>query len=128
MKIRSQFSTDELIRAQSRLEQCVARPVLGYLKIQQIDYCSEIRSLTVMFVSLGVDLSSASTPEGIDLIQEIMVAVQQQVYRLQGSINKLVMDDKGSTMICIWGLPPLSNSDDASRALFTGFNMIKALR
>lgn len=37
------------------------------------------------------------------------------------------MDDKGSTLICIWGLPPLSNRDDASRAILTGFNMIKAL-
>ncbi len=38
------------------------------------------------------------------------------------------MDDKGSTLICIWGLPPLTNSDDASRAVHSGFNMIKALK
>ena len=31
--------------------------------------------MSVMFVSLGVDLSSASTPEGIDKIQKIMVVV-----------------------------------------------------
>ena len=37
------------------------------------------------------------------------------------------MDDKGSTLICIWGLQPLAHSDDASRALFCGFNMINAL-
>lgn len=54
--------------------------------------------------------------------------MQKQVYRLQGSINKLVMDDKGSTMICIWGLLPLAHHDDASRALLTGFNIIKALK
>ena len=56
-----------------------------------------------------------------------MVAVQQQVYRLQGSLNKLVMDDKGSTLICIFGLPPFAHFDDADRALFTGFNLIKTL-
>ena len=38
------------------------------------------------------------------------------------------MDDKGSTMICIWGLLPLAHFDDASRALLTGFNIMNALR
>ena len=37
------------------------------------------------------------------------------------------MDDKGSTMICIWGLLPFAHYNDAQRALLTGFNIIKAL-
>lgn len=37
------------------------------------------------------------------------------------------MDDKGSTLIVIFGLPPFAHHDDASRAIFAGFNMIKAL-
>ena len=53
--------------------------------------------------------------------------MQKQVYRLQGSINKLVMDDKGSTMICIWGLLPFAHDNDAQLALLTGFNITKAL-
>ena len=42
-------------------------------------------------------------------------------------MNKLVMDDKGSTLICIWGLLPMAHEDDAARALLAGFNIIKAL-
>lgn len=38
------------------------------------------------------------------------------------------MDDKGSTLIVIFGLPPFAHDDDAARAIFTGFNMIKALQ
>ena len=38
------------------------------------------------------------------------------------------MDDKGSTMICIWGLLPVAHDDDAERALLCGFNMIEALQ
>jgi len=30
-----------------------------------------------MFVNLGIDLSSADTAEGIEKIQEVMVAVQE---------------------------------------------------
>ena len=37
------------------------------------------------------------------------------------------MDDKGSTLICLWGLLPFAHDDDASRAILAGFNMIKAL-
>lgn len=80
-----------------------------------------------MFITLGVDLSLAANQEGIHKIQKIVVAVQQQIYRLEGSLNKLVMDDKGSTMIVIFGLPPYAHDDDASRAIYAGFNMIKAL-
>lgn len=51
--------------------------MIGFLKIGQEQYCQEISSLSVMFVNLGIDLSSANTPEGIDLIQEIMVVIQK---------------------------------------------------
>ena len=38
------------------------------------------------------------------------------------------MDDKGSTLICLWGLSPFSHEDDAARAVFTGFNIIKEMK
>ena len=53
--------------------------------------------------------------------------MQQQVYRLEGSLNKLVMDDKGSTLICIWGLCPFAHEDDAARAILTAMNMRREL-
>lgn len=46
---------------------------------------------------------------------------------MEGSLNKLVMDDKGSTMICIWGLPPFAHEDDSCRALFTAMNIKEIL-
>ena len=47
---------------------------------------------------------------------------------MEGSLNKLVMDDKGSTLICIWGLCPMAHTDDAQRAILTAFNLRKALK
>jgi class 3 adenylate cyclase len=38
------------------------------------------------------------------------------------------MDDKGSTLICIWGLTPMAHDDDAARAILTGINMNKELK
>jgi class 3 adenylate cyclase len=37
------------------------------------------------------------------------------------------MDDKGSTLICIWGVCPMAHYDDTTRAILTAFNMKKAL-
>lgn len=38
------------------------------------------------------------------------------------------MDDKGSTMVILWGLSPVAKSDDAVRAINTGFGMRRELQ
>jgi len=38
------------------------------------------------------------------------------------------MDDKGSTMICIWGLAPLTHEDDATRAVITALDIKEKLK
>ena len=127
MKMRAQFSSEVMTRIQTKMVGCVASSIIPYLQIDSERYGSENRSLTVMFVSLGVELSSADTEAGMSKIQKIVTEVQKQVYRMQGSVNKLLMDDKGSTLICLWGLLPFAHDDDAARAMLAGFNMIKAL-
>ena len=72
---------------------------MPYIEVNMEEYCGETRKLTIMFASLGVDLSSAKTQEGMDKIQKIVTTIQKVVYRMEGSMNKLVMDDKGSTLI-----------------------------
>ena len=100
---------------------------MPYLEIGIENYGSETRAITVMFASLGVDLSSASSREGMNKIQKIVTKVQQMVYRLEGSVNKLVLDDKGSTLICVWGLCPMAHADDPQRAILTALNMKREL-
>ena len=69
MKIRAQFSVRELQQSQEKLQMNVTQCAIPFIKIDQQDFASEIRSLTVMFVSLGVDLTSAYSDAGIDKIQ-----------------------------------------------------------
>lgn len=121
--LRSGISSETYNKIAASLRGCVPAAILPYLQIGAQDFGSETRSLTVMFASLGVDLSSAETKEGMEKIQKIVTCVQQQVYRHQGSVNKLVMDDKGSTLICLWGLTPMAHDDDASRAILTAIAM-----
>ena len=68
IKLRQKDPPEVLQRIKKRLKGCVAHCVIPFLKIEQEKFASEIRSLTVMFISLGVDLSSASKPGGIQKI------------------------------------------------------------
>jgi adenylate cyclase 10 len=90
---------DELIKAMQYLKNFVPNAIMPYIEVNMEEYCGETRKLTVMFASLGVELSSAKSPEGMQLIQKIVTTIQKVVYRYEGSLNKLVMDDKGSTLI-----------------------------
>jgi len=52
----------------SKLKACVPAAIMPYLEIGYEQYGSETRRLSVMFASLGVDLSSAKSFEGMQKI------------------------------------------------------------
>lgn len=72
-----------------------------------------------MFVNLSIDLGDAKTQKGLNHIQRVIQMVQKCVYMHEGSLNKLLMDDKGSTLIVVFGLAPLSHQNDPVRAILT---------
>ena len=55
--------------------------------------------------------------QGIKYAQEVLVYTQTFIYQSQGSLNKFLLDDKGSTLIAIFGSRPMSHEDDAVRAV-----------
>lgn len=55
---------------------CVPAAIMPYLEIGYEQFGSETRRLSVMFASLGVDLSSAKSREGMMKIQRIVTTVQ----------------------------------------------------
>ncbi len=44
-------------------------------------------------------------------------AIQTTLYRYEGSLNKLSVDEKGITAVAAMGLPPFAHEDDARRAV-----------
>ena len=67
-KLVADIPQDVMLRLKDVLEGCLAKAIINYLKIGTESYGSETRSLTVMFVSLGIELSSAETYEGMQRI------------------------------------------------------------
>lgn len=101
---------------------------MPYIDIDEEKWSSELRYLTVIFVNLGVDLRDAAHEEGLHRIQKVIQTVQKCIYMHEGSLNKFLMDDKGSTLVVVFGLPPMSHQDDSVRAILTAFLMVDELK
>ncbi len=89
----------------------------------QSDWLAELRRLTVLFVNLP-DLTEQTDLESG---QEMLRTLQGALYRYEGSINKLSIDDKGASLLAAFGLPPLTHEDDPTRGVLAAFAMHEAL-
>ena len=78
-------------------------------------WLAELRPLSVLFINLPVG-SEQPLPDRARL-QQVVHLAQRELYRLEGSVDKLLMDDKGCTLLAAYGLPPVSHEDDAERAV-----------
>ena len=110
------------------LKSYIPAAVVPFIELDQEKWSAELRRLTVLFVNLGIDLKDAQSQEGLERIQIVIETVQRNVYSNQGSLNKFLMDDKGSTLIILFGLPPMAHQDDPVRGVLTAHVLVKALR
>ncbi|MFL5354149.1 AAA family ATPase [Archangium sp.] len=89
-------------------------------------WLSEFRTVTVMFINLGErELAAGQRPEEL---QRALRTVQAVLFRYEGSVNQVVVDDKGVVVVAAFGLPPLSHEDDPARAVRTALDLRAALR
>jgi adenylate cyclase 10 len=124
--MRNKFSPDKLADNMSILRTFVPSAIINYIDIEQENWCKEIRLLTVMFIKLPLGLKDLNK-EGREKIQNIVQTLQRGIYRTRGSLNKLIMNDVESVMLCCWGLPPFSSADDPVRAILSALCIIKEL-
>lgn len=98
--------------------------ILDRLEAGQREWLAEYRLLTLLFINLP-DLNS-HTP--LEQAQRIMQALQSSLYRFEGSINKISVDDKGATLIAALGMPPFAHEDDADRGVRAALEMQTKLK
>ncbi|XP_061440500.1 adenylate cyclase type 10 isoform X2 [Rhineura floridana] len=83
---------------------------------QPLEYLSELRPVTIVFVNLQFD-ESANTHHLCKAIQDANTHITGIIHPLSGKINKVFMFDKGCTLLCIFGLPGDKQSDESTNAL-----------
>ena len=52
----------------------------------------------------------------IPTVSKVMAVLQDSLYKFEGNINKLLIDDKGFVVVAAFGLHPLRHEDDPVRA------------
>jgi class 3 adenylate cyclase/tetratricopeptide (TPR) repeat protein len=100
--------SDEVVRAY------VPDVVGARLAAGQAEWLAELRRVTAVFVNLlDVDPAAAGL---LEPVQVAMAAIQPILQRYEGSLKQVVVDDKGLTLIAVFGLPLLAHEDDPARA------------
>eukprot|EP00039_Didymoeca_costata_P010268 m.137830 g.137830 ORF g.137830 m.137830 type:complete len:1191 (+) comp14763_c0_seq1:324-3896(+) len=93
---------------------------------------AEMLPISVVFVCIeGINLGVESQDDVSNvkqLGQRLMLRVQETIYHWEGSVNKLMVDDKGLLVVCAFGLPPMHHGDDPWRAVCAARDIIKAVQ
>src|SRR5690349_1308391 len=97
--------------------------VINRLTAGQSSWIAELRRVTVLFIHLpDIDQNTE-----LEAAQNISKLIQRSVYRYEGSINKINVDDKGITIVAALGLPPFSHEDDPARGVQAALMIRKEL-
>jgi class 3 adenylate cyclase len=90
------------------------------------EWLAELRQITTVFVNVpDVDPSRP----GDDAMTRLLGGRIRFLLDLHGgTLNKILVDDKGMTLVLAFGLPPLSHEDDDVRAVRTALQIERHLR
>jgi class 3 adenylate cyclase/tetratricopeptide (TPR) repeat protein len=109
--------------AESSLRAYIPGAIINRLTAGQSSWIAELRRVTVLFINLP-DLDQDTE---LAEAQNLARMVQRAVYRYEGSINKINVDDKGITIVAALGLPPFSHEDDPARGVQAALMIRKEL-
>ena len=100
--------------------------LLSRLDAGQADWLAELRRPTVVFVNVrGV---GHGTADALDTLQRVTTAAQRLLGRYHGWLKEITMDEKGTTLVAAFGVPPFSHEDDPTRAVQAALALQTAIR
>jgi len=101
------------------------RIVVERLRAGQERWLGEFRSVSALFVDLaGMEINES---ENVSRLHEAVGSTERALRRHDGVIHHLLVDDKGTTLIGLFGLPPLAHADDASRCVHAALDVREAM-
>lgn len=119
-KLRSVVKTVKEMRLDNCLRLYILHPVLKKLDDNQpLEYLSEMRNVTVVFMNLILKEEQDTTK----LLQDVFEVVYRQSKVMHGCLNKVFFFDKGCTFLVIFGLPGYKHEKDCAHALICSHKM-----
>ncbi|WKZ35474.1 MAG: adenylate/guanylate cyclase domain-containing protein [Anaerolineales bacterium] len=89
----------------------------------QSDWLAELRRVTSLFINIPEMTHGTDT----DTAQRISEILQSVIYRYEGSVNKIAVDEKGVSLLAAFGLPPFSHEDDPLRGVLAAQDIHTAI-
>eukprot|EP01094_Clydonella_sp_ATCC50884_P019512 TRINITY_DN3829_c1_g1_i1.p1 TRINITY_DN3829_c1_g1~~TRINITY_DN3829_c1_g1_i1.p1 ORF type:complete len:2092 (-),score=644.58 TRINITY_DN3829_c1_g1_i1:41-5551(-) len=97
------------------------------LDSKQGGWLAELRTVTVLFVKLN-SLTYKTDEEFKWLpIHDALCFMQTVIFRYEGMVRQFLVDDKGTVLIAVFGVPPLAHEDDALRGVRTAISIHEEL-
>ena len=131
----SRVDLSRLGEAVNALRTYIPGAIVNRLSAGQAGWMAELRRVTVLFVNLPEFGQAATVAPPPDVQagrlfggQMVMRTLQETIYRYEGSLNKITVDEKGVTLLAAFGLPPVAHEDDAVRGALAGMEMIERIK
>lgn len=102
-------------------------PVLDKLETGQEKFLAEHRRASVIFVNLRGLVLNQTNISDVSVANKALRSMEVVLMRNQGFRRQFLVDDKGSTFIGVFGVPPYAHEDDAYRAVKTAMELRKEL-
>ncbi|MGB1206830.1 MAG: tetratricopeptide repeat protein [Chitinophagales bacterium] len=78
-------------------------------------WLSELRPMSVLFIKINsIDYSQKKVHQHLN---KILQDIQNIVYYYQGTLDKMVVDDKGTIVLILFGAPPFAHEDTPLRTI-----------
>lgn len=88
-------------------------------------WLAELRPASVLFV--GLDALPEHTDELLPRVDALLTTTQGLIRHFDGWLKEFTFDDKGCTIVALFGTPPFAHEDDAARALRAAMALHAAL-
>jgi class 3 adenylate cyclase len=107
------------------LSQSVPAVVSERLRAGQEQWIAEFRTVSMVFLNIAE--SQVNSPAAVIPLHQNLQCIQETLQRFEGTLYQFLMDDKGLTAVCAFGLPPLAHENDPRRAVEAAIAMTDAL-
>lgn len=120
-------SLEEQSECIERLKRFLPGAVRSWMVHEEFhDWLGVLRTMSVLFIGLqGIEYAEE---QACTQLHRFLLNAQKTVYRYQGSINKLVVDDKGTIFLVLFGAPPFAHADDPLRAVRCALDLLEGAR
>jgi class 3 adenylate cyclase/tetratricopeptide (TPR) repeat protein len=109
----------------AQLRRFLSQPVLSRIDAGQSEWLAEFRQVTSVFVNLPK--LDSSVPAARDALQDVIAKAQATLAKYEGTLSRILDDDKGTTLVASFGLPPFAHEEDPYLAVQAAEEIQKAL-